>query len=402
MSKQLTGFVAWMRSFLDDVYANITHTHTKSQITDLAENVFYGTCSTTSTTQTKVVTVSNWSFTTGNILFVKFDDYNKYNGTAKISIDGTTKDIATVGTTKTSRYYWKAGEVVGFVYDGTNMVLLEGGTATTTYYGITKLSSSVSSTSEVLSATPNAVKQAYDLANAKQDALVSGTNIKTINNESLLGSGNISISGGGGTIDDTVTQNSSNPVKSSGIYSALQTKQGQLSLLSAEIDEYGNSIFNDDGSYFYSTNDRIYHDYGNTDELHFIDSTGNDVNFDDIITTDDLTWNNITGKPSTFTPSSHNHNTWTTINLTNGTLYVNTDLRMCELHYSKSHNLTSANTWTFIETISQIANYPPKTTLYVHGSAREVMARLFDTGSLQANFSAVGQRSITFNLIWHY
>lgn len=32
----------------------------------------------------------------------------------------------------------------------------------------------------------------------KQDALVSGTNIKTINNESILGSGNIDISGGGG------------------------------------------------------------------------------------------------------------------------------------------------------------------------------------------------------------
>ena len=38
----------------------------------------------------------------------------------------------------------------------------------------------------------------------KQDTLVSGTNIKTINNTSLLGSGNISISGGGGglSIDD--------------------------------------------------------------------------------------------------------------------------------------------------------------------------------------------------------
>lgn len=33
--------------------------------------------------------------------------------------------------------------------------------------------------------------------NNKQDELVSGTNIKTINNESILGSGNISISGGG-------------------------------------------------------------------------------------------------------------------------------------------------------------------------------------------------------------
>lgn len=32
----------------------------------------------------------------------------------------------------------------------------------------------------------------------KQDALVSGTNIKTINNTSLLGSGNITVGGGGG------------------------------------------------------------------------------------------------------------------------------------------------------------------------------------------------------------
>lgn len=41
-----------------------------------------------------------------------------------------------------------------------------------------------------------------DLTNelsTKQDTLVSGTNIKTINNESILGSGNINISGGGST-----------------------------------------------------------------------------------------------------------------------------------------------------------------------------------------------------------
>jgi hypothetical protein len=37
--------------------------------------------------------------------------------------------------------------------------------------------------------------------NAKQDTLVSGTNIKTINGESVLGAGNITISGGGGISD---------------------------------------------------------------------------------------------------------------------------------------------------------------------------------------------------------
>ena len=39
--------------------------------------------------------------------------------------------------------------------------------------------------------------------NTKQDTLVSGQNIKTINNQSILGSGNITISGGGGSGTDT-------------------------------------------------------------------------------------------------------------------------------------------------------------------------------------------------------
>lgn len=45
-------------------------------------------------------------------------------------------------------------------------------------------------------------KEYVDTADAgKQATLVSGTNIKTINNTSLLGSGNISVGGGGGTTD---------------------------------------------------------------------------------------------------------------------------------------------------------------------------------------------------------
>lgn len=66
--------------------------------------------------------------------------------------------------------------------------------ASTSKYGVTKLSSATNSTSTSLAATASAVKSAYDLANGKQDKLTSGTNIKTINNTSLLGSGNIAIS----------------------------------------------------------------------------------------------------------------------------------------------------------------------------------------------------------------
>ena len=46
--------------------------------------------------------------------------------------------------------------------------------------------------------------------NAKQETLVSGTNIKTINNESILGSGNIEIQGGGGGLDEDFLQATAN------------------------------------------------------------------------------------------------------------------------------------------------------------------------------------------------
>lgn len=62
-----------------------------------------------------------------------------------------------------------------------------------------------------LSNNPNqakVVKAVKDLETNKQDALVSGTNIKTINNESILGSGNITIGGGGGSIDVQVDSTS--------------------------------------------------------------------------------------------------------------------------------------------------------------------------------------------------
>lgn len=63
-----------------------------------------------------------------------------------------------------------------------------------------------------------------------QSKLVSGTNIKTINNQSLLGSGNIDISGGGGTItvDDELSETSTNPVQNKIITETLNNKQDKI------------------------------------------------------------------------------------------------------------------------------------------------------------------------------
>lgn len=58
----------------------------------------------------------------------------------------------------------------------------------------------------------------------KQDTLVSGTNIKTVNGQSLLGNGNIQIEGGG-TVDSALSTTSENPVQNKVITNAINGKQ---------------------------------------------------------------------------------------------------------------------------------------------------------------------------------
>lgn len=85
----------------------------------------------------------------------------------------------------------------------------------------------------------------------KQATLVSGTNIKTINNESILGEGNITIQGGGGsvTVDDALSTTSENPVQNKvisanilGNYNTSYTGSPQKTVLQAyNKNNHGNS-----------------------------------------------------------------------------------------------------------------------------------------------------------------
>ncbi len=70
--------------------------------------------------------------------------------------------------------------------------------------------------------------------NGKQATLVSGVNIATINNQSLLNGGNITIEGGGGgiTVDSSLSSTSTNPVQNKVINTALGGKQDTISDLS--------------------------------------------------------------------------------------------------------------------------------------------------------------------------
>lgn len=97
-------------------------------------------------------------------------------------------------------------------------VLVTAGTVSAdTYYIITDAQAGDLTNYYTKTETDNAITAA---TSTKQDTLVSGTNVKTINNESILGSGNIDIQGGGGgsiTIDPSLDSGSTNPVANSAI-----------------------------------------------------------------------------------------------------------------------------------------------------------------------------------------
>lgn len=136
-------------------------------------------------------------------------DWNETDTTSDAYIKNkpTIPSAVTESTVNGWGYTKNTGTITGVSANGTSVAtsgVANIPAASTSAYGVTKLSSSTSSTSTTLAATASAVKAAYDLANGKQAKLVSGTNIKTINGESILGSGNIVINS---SSDETTIDN---------------------------------------------------------------------------------------------------------------------------------------------------------------------------------------------------
>lgn len=118
----------------------------------------YGTCSTIGGTSTKVVNSDDFGDTleTGKSIRVKFS-YANTVASSYLNVNGTgAKLIKKYGSTGSVAYYWYAGEVIDFVYDGSYWVMVNAAPATTTYYGITKLQSTISNT-DTVALTPGAV-----------------------------------------------------------------------------------------------------------------------------------------------------------------------------------------------------------------------------------------------------
>ena len=142
--------------------------YTDTEVTAI-KNIWYGTCATASVTAAKVVTTTTGDFTLkeGATVYVLFNTDNTSTSRITLNVDGTGNVAVNLNSTNgMTAYQIAAKQVVCFVYDGESFRVQGGSLATTTYYGLTKLSSSTNSTATNMAATPSAVKEAYDLANA--------------------------------------------------------------------------------------------------------------------------------------------------------------------------------------------------------------------------------------------
>lgn len=122
---------------------------------DTSKLSYYGTCSTSATAQAKAVVCPDFVLETGVSIRVRFTSAQTYNGQPTLNVNSTgAKNITFRGATAGIRYMWQAGSIIEFTYDGTSWVWGLGGVATTSYYGVTKLSTGAVSTSTSYALTP--------------------------------------------------------------------------------------------------------------------------------------------------------------------------------------------------------------------------------------------------------
>lgn len=167
----------------------------------------FGTCSTAASTQVKGVTISGFNVEVGAQIRIKFSNVNT-NANPKLSVNGgTAYPIYYNGSAITSsNFTFDVDKIYVFTFtsiNSTNCWVLEGDwdsitSATVSGWGFTKNAGTITGitmngASKGTSGVVNLGTVVTDVSN-KQDKLVSGTNIKTINGTSVLGSGNIEVS----------------------------------------------------------------------------------------------------------------------------------------------------------------------------------------------------------------
>ena len=166
------------------LYAEATHSHTKSQITDFPS------------IPSKTSDLTNDGADGTNVFVANNDSRLSDSRTPTSHTHGNLSNDGKLGTTSGKPVITTTGGAITTgSFGSTSGTFAEGNHTHSAYVNPTKVTSWSSTPSDSNVASEKLIKDSLD---AKQATLVSGTNLKTINNNSLLGSGNITIEGGGG------------------------------------------------------------------------------------------------------------------------------------------------------------------------------------------------------------
>ena len=337
-------------SRLSDARTPISHTHTKSEITDFP------------TIPSKTSDLTNDSgFITSSSLPTKTSD---------LTNDGDGTNAFLTQHQSLANYVQKSS---------TSGLLKNDGTVDTTQY----LSSLPAHNHDDRYYTESEVDTALG---GKQATLISGTNIKTINNQSLLGSGNITIQGGGTvTVDDSLSTTSTNPVQNKVITGALNGKADTSSL----------STVATSGSY---------NDLSNKPNIPTaISDLTNDSDFIETSSTTGLIKNDGSIDTNTYLTQHQDVSTWTSQTIaTYGTLYVNTALRLCEFRYSRAGYNFSSTAQVTLHSAVIPSTYRPKYTYYLASWDNQVSMAVTENGDIMAYTSSKATRNIFATGMWHY
>lgn len=331
--------------------------------------VGYGTSSTAAKTATKVVSIPEITeLNVGQVIIVKpsatssvanskielndFEAYNMRYNNANI-------------TTSTASIVWTANVASMFIFDGTYWQFLGHGldiNTNTTYASMSVNEGITGTATAARSLTATNLKQIIQgtklkglvttddadvvasdsitigigklqaqstetksILNDKQDTLVSGTNIKTINNESLLGSGNITIQGGGGGAVDSVNGQTGTVVLTASDVGALAD--------TTTIPSKTSDLTNDSGFITGITSNDVktalgYTPYNSTNPDNFITSADLPTNY---VTTD--TVQDITAKKTFIGDKAINFKQATTADKLGFTLYNPSNIELGALEY---------------------------------------------------------------------
>ena len=183
----VVSLIPTLTSQLENDSDFITETDAETYIENAvrnAKNIWYGQCATAAGTLEKVVSTVSPStnpfvWRKGSIIVVEFF-YGvsgiTQNTAVTLNVDGTgAKNVLLCAGELVYNGAWQPFETVIFAVDDTSFMMLGKARATTSNYGVTMLSSDTNSSSQLLAATPKAVKDALSAAKSYADGI--GANI---------------------------------------------------------------------------------------------------------------------------------------------------------------------------------------------------------------------------------